>query len=76
MEMNVIDWAREIRETPIAFDKMFGRPKCKPWDLAKGKRFECCHYLKEQGHSWWCLNGLRGKVLRIPPFKAIKSEEI
>ena len=31
------------------------KPKCKPWDIVKGRRFECCHQKVKDGHNRRCM---------------------
>jgi len=56
----------EVLRQPLVMAQFFNKPKCKPWDLIKGKRHSCCHGLIEEGHTRWCIEGLKGKTLTIP----------
>ena len=64
-----------IYATPV-FVKMFDVPKCRPWDIKKGRRFICCHMLIEEGHHYSCIEALKGKVFSIPRFYEITGEEL
>jgi len=69
-----IQAAKEIRETDGVMLRLFEKPKCKPWDIAKGRRLPCCHGLG--GHTQGCFEGMKGKMVRIPFFSEITSEDL
>ena len=75
--MNMQGKAREIMEQPSVFAKLFERPKCKPWDIVKGRRFECCHGFGR--HQWWCFGNVmfsnQGRI-NIPKFGSLTAEDL
>ena len=54
----------------LVMGRFFEMPKCKPWDIVKGRRFKCCHGLGK--HTRWCLKGV--KTLIIPRFSEVSAE--
>ena len=58
----------------LVMARFFERPKCKPWDIVKGRRLPCCHGLGE--HTRYCFEGLRRGDIAIPQFKEISSSEL
>ena len=56
----------DIVNRPLIMAKLFENPKCKPWDLVKGRRLRCCHGLVTEGHRRHCFQGMRGMTMRIP----------
>ena len=64
----------DIRKMPCVFGRLFEKPKCKPWDLVKGRRMRCCHGLGE--HTDWCLEGMKGKAFHIPQFETLSAEDL
>ena len=69
--MTIQEEARRVMEQPLILGRLFEKPKCKPWDIVKGRRFECCHGLGE--HTRWCFEGMRGKILLLPKFGKISA---
>lgn len=63
-----------MTKQPVIFARFFAKPKCKPWDIVKGRRFKCCHGLGE--HTLWCLEGMRGKTIIIPKFSQISVGDL
>lgn len=60
---------------------LWERPRAKPWDIKKGRRFACCRNPVGRGHCWWCAVqfGLRageGHVLTIPKFSQVSAEDL
>lgn len=53
--------------------KFFEKPKCKPWDLVKGRRYACCHYPIGK-HSPYCLSW--GISISMPKFKELTYYDI
>ncbi|KKK56229.1 hypothetical protein LCGC14_3066650 [marine sediment metagenome] len=49
--------------------QLFTRPRCKPWDLVKGRRFRCCHALTTGEHGRGCMTG---KTIHVPKFAEIE----
>ena len=53
---------------------LWGRPKAKPWDFVRGRRFRCCGHLTTQNHSLICRVKARyaashqGETIHIPKF--------
>lgn len=72
MQMIIFDWVHAVKEGNLIFGQFFEKPKCKPWDLAKGRRMRCCHGLGE--HTQWCFES--GKTIHIPQYGAIDSEQL
>ena len=60
------------KETKLILSRFFDKPKCKPWDIVKGRRFKCCHGLGE--HTRWCSTSL--KVITVPKFGRISAEDL
>ena len=71
-----LEEATKVREHPLVMVKFFERPKCKPWDLAKGRRFICCHQLKKDGHNPWCIEALRGVEIKISAINTISAKDL
>ncbi len=58
-------------EEPVMF-KMFEKPKCKPWDIVKGRRKQCCHGLGK--HTDYCMEGV--KTIYIPKVGSVTLQEV
>ncbi|KKL49780.1 hypothetical protein LCGC14_2312090 [marine sediment metagenome] len=52
----------------LVMARFFERPRCRPWDLVKGRRYRCCHALTSEGHGRGCMTGV---TVHIP-----KHEEL
>ncbi len=72
MVSEIIKKAREISETPLVFARYFERPKCKPWDIIKGRRFACCHGKGE--HTRLCFKGITS--IAIPRIGKISVSDL
>ena len=48
--------------------QLFTRPRCKPWDLVKQRRYRCCRALTSGEHGWGCMTG---KTIHIPKYAEI-----
>ncbi len=72
--MNIQQDIRKIMAMSPVFSRLFEKPKCKPWDLVKGRRLHCCHGLGK--HMTWCWEGMKGKTLRIPQFGTLSAEDL
>ena len=70
--MTMIEKARQVMEQPLIFGRLFEKPKCKPWDIVKGRRLPCCHGLG--GHTEWCLE--IEMTLSIPRFGEVSTEDL
>ena len=61
---------------------MWGKPRAKPWDIVKGRRFACCHSPIGKGHWWLCLEWGRypkirkGQTVYIPRFAPVSVVDI
>ena len=62
------------REESLVMARFFEKPKCKPWDMVKGRRLACCHGLGE--HTHWCMVWIRGMVLSIPRIREISVGDL
>ena len=53
----------------LVMAQFFTRPRCRPWDLVKSRRFRCCHALTtgEHGRGW-----MTGKTIHVPKFAEIE----
>lgn len=67
-----MDKLSEIVNRPLVMARFFEKPRCKPWDIVKGRRFECCHGKGE--HTRWCLKAV--KTLIIPTFSEISPKDL
>ncbi len=67
--IEIIKLARELRDMPLVMARFFERPKCKPWDIVKGRRFACCHGKGE--HMRFCLTGVTS--IAIPQIGKISA---
>ncbi len=70
--MTMQEEARRIMNQPLVSGRIFEKPKCKPWDIVKGRRFKCCHGLGE--HTQSCLGGTR--TIFISKFEKITAGEL
>ena len=52
----------------LVMAQFFTRPRCKPWDLVKQRRYRCCHALTSGEHGWGCMTG---QTIHIPKFAEI-----
>ena len=68
--------AQEVMNTPLAMAHLFFKPKCKPWDIVKGRRFPCCHWKVENGHMKYCHTNFMGKTLMVPQCGEITAGEL
>ena len=68
----IIEAAREARNAPEIMMEFFERPKCKPWDIVKGRRYGCCHGLGK--HTQWCLKD--GKTLTVPRLSELSTDDL
>ena len=66
------DMITTARITAMLSPVLYSKPKCKPWDLVKGRRMRCCHAQKK--HFWWCWENLKGKTITIPKYGSIPAE--
>lgn len=69
--MSIMEMVREVRESPLVMARFYEKPKCKPWDIVKGRRLPCCHGRGE--HTRWCMEGITWAGIRISQFKAIST---
>ncbi len=67
MDTSVID---EVMSQPLIMARLFEKPKCKPWDIVKGRRFKCCHGLMI--HTRYCLDGVTEII--IPKIGILKEQ--
>lgn len=70
--MNIQEAIEEVKNTPLVMARFFETPRCKPWDIVKGRRFECCHGLGE--HTRWCLKVV--KTLIVPKVSEISARDL
>ncbi|KKL57050.1 hypothetical protein LCGC14_2239280 [marine sediment metagenome] len=63
---------KEIHNRPLVMAKFFEKPKCKPWDLVKGRRLRCCHGLGE--HTRWCFDGVT--TIIVPKLHEISMKDL
>lgn len=64
----------EVRSTPLIMAQILGRPRAKPWDYVKGRRFRCCGGLKPL-HRPYCPQG-EDTTINIPRFASISTRGI
>lgn len=69
----VAEEAFRALEHDLVIARYFAKPKCKPWDIVKGRRYECCHSLISTGHIFWCFGGLIGKTIIVQKVGEIKE---
>ena len=72
-EMKVRETIKKCKATMIRY---FELPKCKPWDIKKGRRFPCCHTLIEDGHHRICLRSLYGVPINIVKVYELSARDI
>ncbi len=48
----------ELHSMALVMSRFFERPRCRPWDLVKGRRYRCCHTLTSEGHGRGCMTGV------------------
>ena len=70
--IKIIKLARELRDMPLVMGRYFDRPKCKPWDIVKGRRMACCHGLGK--HERWCLEDVTS--IAIPQMGRITANSL
>ena len=72
MKIEMQELIDEVRNTPLVFARFFEKPKCKPWDIVKGRRFGCCHGARE--HMRFCMSGV--KTLRISKIASLSAKDL
>ncbi len=70
--MKIKESVDEVVNKPSVFTRLFEKPKCKPWDIVKGRRFECCHGAGK--HMRFCMSQVG--TLHIPQIASLSAKDL